>query len=67
MMLMYFQSFPSLGSLSTFDLKMYSIQCVKKQPFKVSGRPIAIKAGEQQSDVMTMSYDPEGKHLAVGK
>ena len=28
---------------------------------------MTIKAGEGGSDVMTMSYDPEGKHLAVGK
>jgi len=48
-------------------VNLYSINQIKKQPFKITGRPTSIKAGENGSDIMTMAYDPEGKHLAVGK
>ena len=44
--------------------KSISFNNVKKMPFSFTNAPV--KMGDSQSDISTLSYDPEGKFLAVG-
>ena len=44
--------------------KTLSINHVKKMPFNLASPPV--KLGDNQCDISSLSYDPEGRFLAVG-
>lgn len=44
--------------------KNLNINQIKKMPFSMASPPV--KVGDNQSDISSIAYDPEGKFLAVG-